>query len=189
MTANKNRKRLIRQQARRTGEPYSNALRDLSVKWDKERAMADVLWRRIEKAEYGYVIRVPGDWEERPPDLRHHPFETARFVQPDDRRHLARVVRRPLNLGGGLIEMIEAARLGREALRFAEFSQCEIVVAGRPGVQVDSVLRDVGRLLAVREHFVGQGDIGFCLDVGTSVPDEDAELLSALAQGFELLAD
>lgn len=187
MTANKKRKRLVRQRAQRTGESYASALRHLAAQRDKERAASGLAWRRIEKCEYGYAVRVPEDWEERPPNLRDNPSETARFVHPDDRRHHVRLLRWPVSPGANAADIAEDVRAALQTEGFGEFEQTELVIAGRPGVQLDCVLRDAGRILALRDHLVVKGDFGFCLAIGTNVPEEDADLLRAIGRGFELL--
>ncbi|WP_345367114.1 hypothetical protein [Actinoallomurus liliacearum] len=85
MTANKHFKRRVRERARRTGESYTAALRHLRRSEAKEHA---VQWQRIEKPDFGYVVHVPHDWQEREPNLANSPWETARFVDPQDRRHV-----------------------------------------------------------------------------------------------------
>lgn len=188
MTANKNRKQLIRQRARRTNESYSSALRHLSAKWDKEQTMDAVRWRRIEKPAYGYAVRVPEEWEERPPDLKNSRWETARFIEPEDHRHGCPVFRQPARPRTSPAQVADGAKAALEAEGFGEFGQREIVIAGRPGVELRFARRDAGRVWGVREHFIVEADIVFCLAIGTSIPEEDAELVASIVQGFELLA-
>jgi hypothetical protein len=96
MTANRHFKRRVRERARRTGESYTAALARLRQIDAKEQP---VQWQRIEKPDFGYAVHVPDGWDERPPDLKNSPWETARFTQPADRRHSLIVFRGPTRPG------------------------------------------------------------------------------------------
>jgi hypothetical protein len=143
-------------------------------------------WRRIEKPEYGYALRVPMDWEECSPNLKNSPWETARFIDPADRQHCG-VFRMPTRPGTGPAEVAEEAKAALEMEGFAEFGQREITFAGRPGVELRFPRRDKRRTWVVREHFVVEGNIAVCLAIAAMIPEPDAAFLAAIAQGFELL--
>ena len=86
MTAQKNFKRRVRERARRTGESYTAALRHLRSS-DHLSEVSAMQWQRVEKEQFGYAVHVPPGWVEREVDLHNSPWETARFVDPADRRH------------------------------------------------------------------------------------------------------
>src|SRR5690348_8123622 len=130
MTANKHFKRRVRERARRTGESYTAALRHLRRVDAQERLMQ---WQRIEKPDFGYAVHVPDDWQERPPDLRNSPWETARFVQATDRGHSVIVFRSPVRRGRDAAEVAEHARTALEAIGFTGSRITEARVAGLPG--------------------------------------------------------
>jgi hypothetical protein len=184
MTANRHFKRRVRERARRTGESYTAALRHLR-RVAEEHAME---WQRIEKDQYGYAIHVPQDWTEREPDLKNSPWETARFGNPADRRHALIVFRRLTSPGLSTADVAERALTSLESAGFADFRITETRVADRPGVRLDCAKHDAGRVWAVREYFVGHGDVHFCLGCGSSVPEEDEPLFDAMAERFEVLS-
>lgn len=184
MTANKHVKRRVRERARRTGESYTAALRHLRRSDDEERAMQ---WQRIEKPEFGYAVQVPEGWEERPPDLKNSPTETARFADPGDRRHHVVVHRGFLRLGLTPVAVAERVRGRLEKVGFGDFRVAETRVAGMSGARLDCAHHDAGRVWAVREYFVIRDGVRFVLGCGTSVPDEDDALFEAMAERFELL--
>jgi hypothetical protein len=184
MTANKHFKRRVRERARRTGESYTAALRHLRRIDSREQSMQ---WQRIEKPDFGYAVHVPQDWDERLPDLKNSPWETARFGQPTDRRHSVIVFRRPTRLGRGAAEVAEVAQSSLETLGFVDFQIIDAQVAGRTGVRLDCTKYDAGRVWAVREFFVVQDDVNFCLGCGSSVPEEDDPLFTNMAERFEVL--
>lgn len=183
MTANKHFKRRVRERARRTGESYTAALSNLRRLDAQERPMQ---WQRIEKPDFGYAVHVPGGWSERPPDLKNSPWETARFHQPDDRRHSVIVFRAPLARGRDARQVAENAQISLEHSGFTDFVIGETEVAGRPGALLECARHDAGRVWAVREYFVRYDDVGFCLGCGTAVPDEDGELFTGMARRFEV---
>jgi hypothetical protein len=183
MTANKHFKRRVRERARRTGESYTAALRHLRRLDAQERLMQ---WQRIEKPDFGYAVHVPGDWAERPPNLKNSPWETARFHQPDDRRHSVIVFRSPLRRGRDAAQVAEQAQTALEHSGFTDFAITETEVAGHPGALLECARHDAGRVWAVREYFVTRGDVGFCVGCGTAVPEEDGALFTEIAERFEV---
>jgi hypothetical protein len=184
MTANKNFKRRVRDRACRTGESYTAALRHLRRIDAKERSMQ---WQRVEKPTFGYAVEVPEGWEERPPDLRNSPWETARFVDPTDRRHSVIVFRNPLGPGRTAADIAARAQSPLAAAGFSDFQILDAELGSRPAVRLDCARHDAGRVWAVREYFVVQNSIGFCLGCGSSVPEDDEVLFTAMAQSFEIL--
>ncbi|MCO5997587.1 hypothetical protein [Actinoallomurus rhizosphaericola] len=184
MTANKNFKRRVRERARRTGESYTAALRHLRRTEAEEQS---VEWQRIEKPDFGYAVQVPRDWQEREPNLRNSPWETARFVDPRDRRHSLIVFRQPTRPGRSAAEIAEGVRHSLAQLRFADFAVSEVTVAGRAGTRLDCVRHDAGRSWHVSEYFVVEDAVTFCLGCGSTVPDEDEALFAAMAERLELL--
>jgi hypothetical protein len=182
MTANKHFKRRVRERARRTGESYTAALRHLRRDNAKEFLMQ---WQRVEKPDFGYAVHIPQGWDERPPDLKNSPWETARFGDQADRRHTVIVFRHPT--AHSPAEVAERARTTLEARGFADFEVTDTEVAGRPGARLDCAKQDAGRVWAVREYFVSHGDVVFCLGCGSAVPDEDHEMFTAMAETLELM--
>jgi hypothetical protein len=183
MTANKHFKRRVRERARRTGESYTAALSNLRRSDVQEQLMQ---WQRIEKPDFGFAVHVPQDWDERPPNLKNSPWETARFVQPADRRHSVIVFRSPLRRGRDANEVAENARASLENLGFTDFQIAEAEIAGRAGARLECAKHDAGRVWAVREYFVFHGDVHFCLGCGSAVPEEDDALFTEMAGRFEV---
>jgi hypothetical protein len=183
MTANKHFKRRVRERARRTGESYTAALSHLR-RDAEEHAMR---WQRIEKSDFGYAVQVPEGWQERPPNLKNSPWETARFVDPADRRHSVIVFRGLPHPGLQALEVAERVQFSLKSVGFGEFHISETQVAGRPGARLECAKHDVGRTWAVREYFVINGEVRFALGCGTSVPDEDDPLFAAMSQRMEIL--
>ena len=146
-------------------------------------------WQRIEKSDFGYAVHVPQGWDERPPDLKNSPWETARFGDPADRRHSMIVFRAPGRPAVTATEAAERAQTSLAATGFAEFEITETEVGGRPGARLDCALRDAGRVWAVREYFLVQGGARFVLGLGSAVPDEDDLLFTTIAERFEVLGE
>jgi hypothetical protein len=184
MTANKHFKRRVRERARRTGESYTAALRNLRRIDAKEQVMQ---WQRVEKPDFGYAIHVPAGWEERPPDLRNSPWETARFVEPTDRRHLVIVFRPLLRPGWTPAEAAAQVRDSLAASGFADFQISDDSVAGRPAALMECRRVDAGRVWALRQYFVVQDGYGLFVGCGSAAPDEDEELFTTVAGLFEVL--
>jgi hypothetical protein len=185
MTANKHFKRRVRDRARRTGESYTAALRHLRRIDAREQSVQQ--WKRVEKPTFGYAIQVPEAWEERPPDLRNSPWETARFVDPTDRRHSVIVFRHPLSPGRTAADIAEQAQSPLAAAGFIDFQVLDAELGGSAAVRLDCARHDAGRVWAVSEYFVVQDGIGFCLGCGSSVPEEDEAVFTAMAALFEVL--
>jgi hypothetical protein len=186
MTANKNFKRRVRERAGRTGESYTAALRHLRRIDAREHAMQ---WQRIAKPDYGYAVHVPHGWDERPPNLKNSPWETARFGDPADRQHLVIVFRGPARPGSTAAETAEVVQVSLEAAGFGDFQITDARVAGLTGARLDCAVRDAGRTWAVREYFVVAGDVRFTLGCGSSVPEQDDPLFTSIADRFEMLTE
>jgi hypothetical protein len=188
MTANRNLKRLVRARMRRTGESYTAALRHLRRISAEEPAMSDIVWRRISKPEYSYAVSVPEGWDERPPNLKNSPWETARFGDSDDRRHSVIVFRIPIFRTRSAVDLAENAQVSLAEAGFGEFQVTETAVAGRPGARLDCARRDAGRVWAVRQYLVVTDEASLCLGLGSAVPDEDAGLFDEMATRWELIS-
>lgn len=131
--------------------------------------------------------RCPGAGVEREPDLRNSAWETARFVEPADRRHSVIVFRGLPGPGRDATHMIERAETSLAANGFGAWrSATPSWAAGRPGKRPDCEKRDTGRVWAVRNYFVVDNGIGFCLGCGSSMPEEDETLFAAMARSFEI---
>lgn len=143
-------------------------------------------WKRIDKPDFGYAVHVPQDWDERPPNLKNSPWETARFVEPADRRHSVIVFRSPLRRGLDAAAVAEGARTSLEGHGFTDLRVTEAEVAGRPGARLECAKHDAGRVWAVREYFLVHGDAHFCLGCGSAAPEEDDALFRAMAERFEV---
>jgi hypothetical protein len=183
MTANRHFKRRVRERARRTGESYTAALRHLRQIDAREQPMQ---WQRIEKSDFGYAVHVPRGWDEQPPNLKNSPWETARFTQPDDRRHSLVVFRGPTRPGRDAAELASAVATKLGLSGFTDFQTTEVQMAGRTGVRLDFARHDAGRVWAVREYFVVEDGVYFCLGCGSAVPEEDESLFAAMADRFEI---
>ncbi len=112
--------------------------------------------QRIEKREFGFALTLPTSWEERPVNLKNSPWEAARFVEPDDRRHDVTVFRQPLPITFTTSgQVAEAAQDSLEAEGREDFQLTDgIDIAGRTGTLLKSVTRDAGRVRAVSLYFL-----------------------------------
>lgn len=144
-------------------------------------------WQRIEKTDFGYAVLIPQGWDERPPDLKNSPWETARFIDPSDRRHSVTVFRSPTRPDRTAREVAERARPSLEASGFIDFEVSEATLAERPAVVLECARHDAGRVWTIREYFTVVDTSVFCFVCGSLVPDEDAALFEALVEGFELI--
>jgi hypothetical protein len=144
-------------------------------------------WQRFERPDFGYAIRVPEGWTERPPNLKNSPWETARYVEAADRRRSVVVFRQPIRPGRSAGQVAEIVLPILEGVGFGEFAIEDVPVGGRPGARLDCTRHDAGRVWAVREYFVVQDTVAFCVGCGTSVPDEDDPLFARIVEGFELI--
>ncbi|TVT09383.1 hypothetical protein FNH07_09230 [Amycolatopsis bartoniae] len=141
----------------------------------------------MEKPDFGYAVRIPQGWDERPPNLKNSPWETARFGDRTDRRHSAIVFRQPVRPADSALELAERARSSLEHNGFTDFDLAEAEVGGAPGAVLRCAKHDAGRSWHVIEYLRLDGEVVFCLGCGTSQPAEDDELFTAMADGFELL--
>ena len=186
MTERKNFKRLVRERARRTGESYTAALRHLRPSDSSE--VPAMSWQRFEKPLFAYAVRVPEGWVERDPDPKNSPWETARYVDPADRRHSVIVFRNPVGPQRVAADMAERAQPSLAASGFTEFAIADASWAGdHTGVRLDCAKRDAGRVWAVREYFLVIDGVGFCLGLGSAAPEEDDPLFTEIARTFEIL--
>lgn len=186
MTEQKNFKRRVRERARRTGESYTAALRHLRSS-DHQTEVPAMQWQRMEKAEYGFAVQIPEGWAEREVDLRNSPWETARFVEPSDRRHSVIVFRNPVGPQRTAGDMVERAQSSLTANGFGEMEVADAEWAGRSGVRLDCAKHDADRVWAVREYFLVEDGVGFCLGFGSAVPEEDDAVFGEMARMFEIL--
>lgn len=146
-------------------------------------------WQRIEKPEYGYAIGLPVGWTEQPPDLRNSPLETARFVDPEDRRHSLIVFRSMPALGTTARRLADGTQRVLELKGWLDLSVTEATFGGATGIRLDAVKRDAGREMAIRQYFVAVGEVGLILASNTIAPDEDDALLTEISVRFEILVD
>jgi hypothetical protein len=202
MTAHKRFKRRVRERARRTGESYTAALRNLRHVPVQEQKMTqqhpdqpepahrtppDPGWERIEVTEFGYALHLPVGWQRRDPDLRNSPWETARFAEPTDRRHSLIVFRSPVRPGADPTVVAERAQHALAAALFTDFTVQPVPFAGRPGRRLDCVRHDAGRVWAVTQFYAVGDASAFCLGFGSTAAQEDESLFVQVAQRFELL--
>jgi hypothetical protein len=184
MTANKHFKRRVRERALRTGESYTAALRHLR-RIDAQEHL--VQWQRIEKPGFGYAVHVPQSWDERPPNLKNSPWETARFGDPTDRRRTVIVFRAMTLPGWTAAEVAEEVQTSLKAAAFGDFHITDAQIAGQTGARLDCAKYDAGRVWAVRHYFVVHDDVRFTLGCGSFLPEEDDPLFAAMAERFEIL--
>lgn len=145
-------------------------------------------WQRIAKPEFGYAVHVPPGWDEHPPNLKNSPFETARFVDPGDRRHSLTVFRGMPRPGVTPLQVAEHVQHSLEANGFGDFRITEAQVAGQPAARLDCAKHDAGRVWAVRQYIVIHGTDRLVLGCGSSMPEEDDALFTTMAERFEILA-
>ncbi|MBP2704571.1 hypothetical protein JOL79_12170 [Microbispora sp. RL4-1S] len=186
MTENKHFKRRVRERSRRTGESYTAALRHLRRVDAEERHMHDTRWQRIERPDFGYAVQVPGEWDERPPNLKNSPWETARYGDRNDRRHGLIVFRQPMRPGRDAAEMARNVQGSLEGIGFTDLRIGDAEVAGRRGVLLTCAKHDAGRVMAVRHYMTTRDGVGFCLGCWTTIPDEDDAMFAVMALRFEL---
>ncbi|SNS09183.1 hypothetical protein SAMN05216276_100416 [Streptosporangium subroseum] len=144
-------------------------------------------WQRIEKPDFGYAVHVPQSWDERPPNLKNSPWETARFGDPTDRRHTVIVFRARTLPGWTAAEVAEEVQTSLRAAGFDDFRITDAQVSGRTGARLDCAKYDTGRVWAVRHYFVVHDDVRFTLGCGSFIPEEDDPLFAAMAERFEIL--
>ena len=186
MTAQKNFKRRVRERARRTGESYTAALRHLRSS-DHLSEVSAMQWQRVEKEQFGYAVQVPPGWVEREVDLHNSPWETARFVDPADRRHSVIVFRHPVGPNRAVLDVAQRAQTALAANGFVELQLADAELGGRPGLRLDCAKHDADRIWAVQEYFTVNDGISFCLGCGSAAPDEDEPLFAEMARTFEIL--
>lgn len=187
MTQNKDFKRLVRARALKTGESYAAAFHQLRSTTDAGAPYDPIVWRRIERADYGYAIYTPEEWDEFPPNLRNSPWETARYGEAADRRRLVIVFRNPQMPGLDAHEVAEAVRESLEATRYGNFSLQDAILGDMPAARLDFDRRDAGRIWAVRQYIVALDAVYFNFGTGTSTPEDDSALFDAMAERFEVL--
>lgn len=141
----------------------------------------------FEKPEYGFALRLPESWVERPANVVGNPWEVARFTERGDARHVCLVSRRP-RVGGTAGGVAEEVQGSLAATGFGDFALSDVVLAGEPAVLVSCSLSDAGRIWAVHNYHLVVSGVGFTLHFGTAIPEQDAPLLEAVAAGFRLLA-
>jgi hypothetical protein len=144
-------------------------------------------WQRVEKTEFGYAVQVPPGWVEREADLRNSPWETARFVDPADRRHSVIVFRNPVSPQRAALDVAEQARTALAAGGFVELEIADTELGGQAGARLDCAKRDAGRVWSVREYFAVTDGVSFCLGCGSAVLHEDESLFAEMARTFEFL--
>lgn len=144
-------------------------------------------WQRVEKPDFGYAVVVPQGWDERPPNLKNSPWETARFGDVNDRRHSVIVFRQPVQPGREVMEVAEQVQPALARSGFTDFEITAATMAGGPAALLRCARHDAGRVWAVREYLHVRENVTFCLGCGTSVPDEDDEMFADMAERFELL--
>ena len=187
MTQNKNFKRLVRERTLKTGESYAAAFHQLRSTTDAGPPDDPIVWRRIERAEYGYAIHIPESWDEFPPNLRNSPWETARYSETGDRRRGAIVFRNPDMPGRNARQIAEAVRLCLEATGYGNFTLQNTMLGDMPGARLDCDKRDAGRIWAVREYIATLGAVYLNFGTGTATPEDDGALFDAMAQRFEVM--
>ncbi|HKS45105.1 MAG TPA: hypothetical protein VJT49_08320 [Amycolatopsis sp.] len=149
--------------------------------------MQSTEWQRVENPDFGYAVRIPRGWDERPPNLKNSPWETVRFGDPADRRHSVIVFRQAVRPGRSALELAELVQPSLESAGFTDFEITESGLGGKSGALLRCARHDAGRTWAVSEYIVVEGKVSFCLGCGTSIPDEDETLFARMAEGFELI--
>jgi hypothetical protein len=96
------------------------------------------------------------------------------------------VFRGPTKPGREPDELADAVRTSLGNSGFTDFESTGVQVAGRLGARLDCARHDAGRVWAVREYFVVEDGVFFCLGCGSAVPEEDEALFTAMAERFEI---
>ncbi|MCO6009068.1 hypothetical protein NE236_29250 [Actinoallomurus purpureus] len=94
---------------------------------------------------------------------------------------------RPVRPGRSAAEIAEGAQHSLAGIGFVDFQIDDATVADRAGARLGCARHDADRTWTVREYFIVQDGVGFCLGCGSSVPDEDDPLFGAMAERLELL--
>jgi hypothetical protein len=187
MTQNKNFKRLVRERTLKTGESYAAAFHQLRSTSDAGPPDDPIVWRRIDRSEYGYAIHIPEAWDESPPNLRNSPWEVARYGDKGDRRRGVIVFRNPQRPGWDARDVAEEAREMLEVSGFGNFSLQDTMLGDMPAARLDCDRRDAGRIWAVRQYIVALEAVHLNFSSGTSTPEDDGALLDAMAERYEVL--
>jgi len=191
MTAKKNLKRLVRARLSKTGESYAAALRQIRkhVPWVPAEALPAL--RRVERAEFGFALRVPTDSREDRPDAFNSSDEVARFFGTGPDMQSCLIFRSPAEPGADALGIAQGgvARHGRTG--YGNFRPSRATVGGLPGARPDFD-RPWGSgdgVWALRHYFVVAAGHVFIVSFGTTRPQRDAGLIDALAAGFDLIVD
>lgn len=188
MTAKKDLKRLVRARLKKTGESYAAALRQIRKHIPGAPAAAVPALRRVEKPEFGFALRVPGDWREDRPDPFYNSDEVARFFGTGPDLQNCLVFRKPAEPGADAQRIARNAQAHFGETGYGNFRRSGVAVAGLPGARLDFD-RPNGwgeGVWALRHYFVVAGHV-FVASFGTTRPQRDAGLVDALAAGFELI--
>lgn len=64
-------------------------------------------------------------------------------------------------------EIAEGAQHSLAQVGFVDFAISDVTIARRAGARLDCARHDAGRTWAVREHFVVENGVSFCLGCGS----------------------
>jgi hypothetical protein len=188
LTSEKDFKHLVRLRAAKTGESYALARNRLLYRAHGGAGMELIELRRIEKADLGFAIHVPDDWQEFPPQLTNSPFEVARFHYRDGGRHVCLVFRHPGSTGLDPHVPAEEERGILERKSFEHFSFEDLEISGRSAVRMDFDRADlpIGMWWA-REYFVVARNLVYILGLGSTDIADDQAVFDEMAKRFEVL--
>jgi hypothetical protein len=188
LTSKKDFKHLVRLRAAKTGESYALARSRLLNRALGGASMEAIELRRIEKADLGFVVHIPDDWQEFPPQLTNSPFEVARFHYRDGGRHVCLVFRQPGSTDLDPHIPAEEERVVLERKSFEHFRFEDLEIAGRPAVRMDFDRADlpIGMWWA-REYFVVARNVVYILGLGSTDIVGDQAVFNGMAEHFEVL--
>jgi hypothetical protein len=183
MTHDKDFKRKVREQARRTGRSYASVHRCLS-RQREDNAMHR--FTKITKPELGFTVAVPPGWAEFPPQLTNSPYEVARFARRDHASHLCLVFRSPGSAGLDPRIPAEAARAVLSASGYANFALDDAQLGAHAAARLSFDKPIATGVWVVRMYFASASDRVFCLGLGSG--DPDAAVYDSMSAEFEIAA-
>jgi hypothetical protein len=189
MTREKDFKRKVRDEARRTGRSYADARRLLLDTRPGGPAMTESQKTTTNNPRFGYSLTLPAGYHEFPADSTHSPWEVARFLRRDHTSHLCLVFRMPGRVGLDAREPALRSKARLEAKGFVDFALSEVELGKRHGTLLTfQRSADNKEPWSAREYFVTAGSLIYCLGLGSGDRSGDAEVFDRIAQSFEVEA-
>jgi hypothetical protein len=188
MTQDKDKKRKVREYARRTGRSYSDARRLLLSDSERGKAMTTSTFKRFFDTRYGFGVSLPDGWNEFPPDPTNSAYEVARFLRLDPTHQICLVFRMPGRAGLSPRDPAERSRARLARKGFQDFVLTDVEIASRPGVLLSCGKPRPGeRSWSAREYFVSVGELVYVFGLASGDAGGDAELFDRIAARFEVV--